>query len=209
MFVDRLINSNHEVALIDTNSKTFRNIESGVDVTRTVVMRKLYVLKSKRGQVRLCQNIDNTIYDSNRNLRLVLSNKFKAQLKRFCYPFNGFTNFRDERPTVDFAYFQSTLISFSPPEVVKLNMITINADDHMEVAMDIDNVQLEVKNDVCVAPVPERRCRVDALQLEVKNDECVAPVRVRRSRLVALTNDRRKINLRFPQLLNFFESYVI
>ena len=96
-------------------------------------------------------------------------------------------------------YFQSTLISFSPPDVVKLNMITVNADDCKEIAMDIDNVQLiEVKNDMCVAPLPVHRSRVVTLQLVVKKDECVAPVRVRRSRVVALTNDSRKINLRFP-----------
>ena len=93
------------------------------------------------------KNSTNAIYDKNRNLRLVLSSKFKAQPKRFCYPCNGLTNLRNERPTVDFAYFQSTLISFSPPEVVMFNIIVINVDDHMEVAMDVDNVQLEVKND--------------------------------------------------------------
>ena len=75
-------------------------------------MRKLFVLKSIGGEARLNLMIDNSIYDKNRDFRLVLSSKFKAQPKRFCYPFNGLTNFRDERPTVDFAYFQSTLISF-------------------------------------------------------------------------------------------------
>ena len=65
-------------------------------------------------------------------------------------------------------------------------MITINVDDQVEIPMDVDNVQLEVKNDVCFVPG-----------------------RVRRRRLAATSNDRRKINQRFPQLLNFFDSYVI
>ena len=144
------------------------------------------MLKSIVGEARLNLMIDNSIYDKNRNFRLVLSSKFKAQPKRFCYPFNGLTNFRDERPTVHFAYFQSTLISFSPREVEMSNMITINVDDQVEVPMDVDNVQLEVKNDVCFVHGG-----------------------VRRRRLAAPSNDRSKINQRFPQLLNFFESYVI
>ena len=88
----------------------------------------------------------------------------KRSQKKIIILSRGLSNFRDERITLDFAYFQSTLISFSPPDVVKLNMITINADDCKEIAMDIDNVQLlEVKNDMCVAPLPVNRSRAVTL----------------------------------------------
>ena len=50
---------------------------------------------------------------------------------------------------------------------------------------------------------------LDNVQLEVKNDEGVAPIAVRSSNAVAISNQRRKINLPFPQLLHFFESNVI
>ena len=127
-------------------------------------MRKVFVLNSIRGEESLNLMIDDTIYDSNSNFRLVLYSKFKAQPKKIVILSRGYSNFRDERITLDFAYFQSTLISFSPPDVVKLNMITINADDCKEIAMDIDNVQLlEVKNDMCVAPLPVNRSRAVTL----------------------------------------------
>ena len=185
-FVNRLLTSIHKEALFDSNSRTFQNIEAGQDASKIQLMRKLFVLKSIGGEARLNLMIDNSIYTKDRNFRLVLSSKFKAQPKRFCYPFNGLTNFRDERPTVDFAYFQSALISFSRREVEMLNMITINVDDQVEIPMDVDNVQLKVKNDVCFVPG-----------------------RVRRRRLAAPSNYRRRVNQRFPQLLNYFESYVI
>ena len=68
-------------------------------------MRKVFVLKSIRGEEGLNLMIDDTIYDSNRNFRLVLSSKFKAQPKKITILSRGFSNFRDERITLDFAYF--------------------------------------------------------------------------------------------------------
>ena len=41
---------------------------------------------------------------------------------------------------------------------------------------------------------------LDNVQLEVKNDEGVALIPVRSSNVVAISNQRRKINLPFPQL---------
>ena len=49
-FVNRLLNSIHEEALFDSNSKTFQNIESGQDAGRILLMRKLFVLKSIGGE---------------------------------------------------------------------------------------------------------------------------------------------------------------
>ena len=47
-FVDRLLNSIHEEALFDFNSKTFRNFEASQDESRIILMRKVVVLKFHR-----------------------------------------------------------------------------------------------------------------------------------------------------------------
>ena len=130
--------------------------------------------------------IHTTIYTKNRQIRLVLSSKYKGNPRRALNPYDSFMYTRDETEIVTQDFFISSLVSFSPHECRNCTILRINPMNDSSPPLQLNMDMVDEKEAVPNVPV----------QAFVRNDS-----RVRESTFA--------VNQMFPHLITYFEVNII